>query len=84
VTRIAASDPAYGPPTLTLSNGRLVSNPLATTIRFAYATRGDNQVEAPTQNTWNVRAAKEFRFGRNKFEVALDLFNLFNDDTEFV
>ena len=33
-TRIAAADPQFGPSTVTLSNGRLVSNPLATTLRF--------------------------------------------------
>src|SRR5262249_31312650 len=43
VTRIPAPDPAFGPPTVTLSNGRVVSNPLATTIRFADATRDDGQ-----------------------------------------
>ena len=61
VDRIAAPDPAFGPPTLRLSNGRLVANPLATTIRFAYPTRGEGQIKAPNQNTWNVRVAKEFR-----------------------
>src|SRR6266566_7101203 len=39
VTRIAAPDPAFGPTSVVLSNGRPVSNPLATTIRFAYPTR---------------------------------------------
>ena len=43
VTKLAAPDPAFGPTTLVLSNGRLVSNPLATTIRFAYPTRSDGQ-----------------------------------------
>ena len=46
VNTIAAPDPAFGPATLTLSNGRVVSNPLATTYRFAYATRDDGQIEA--------------------------------------
>jgi len=82
VDRIAASDPAFGPATLRLSNGRLVSNPLATTIRFAYPTRGEGQVKAPNQHTWNVRAAKEFRIGRSKLELAFDVFNLLNDDTD--
>ena len=37
VTRIAAADPAFGPSTVRLSNGRTVANPLATTIRFVQA-----------------------------------------------
>jgi hypothetical protein len=82
VTRIAASDPAFGPPTVRLSNGRLVSNPLATTVRFANATRGDGQIKAPSQHTVNVRAAKSIRFAANRLELAFDVFNLFNDDTD--
>ena len=36
-------DPQFGPPTVTLSNGRVVSNPLATTLRFAFPTRSEGQ-----------------------------------------
>src|SRR5206468_3421286 len=39
LTRLAAPDPKFGPSTVTLSNGRVVSNPLATPVRFAYETR---------------------------------------------
>ena len=49
VTRLAAPDPRFGPPTVTLSNGRIVSNPLATTIRFANATRDDGQFTLPLE-----------------------------------
>lgn len=35
-TFLAAPDPQFSPATLALSNGRSVSNPLATTVRFAY------------------------------------------------
>lgn len=45
LTQIAAADPQFGPPTVTLSNGRIVSNPLATTIRFAFPTRSDGQYQ---------------------------------------
>jgi len=45
-TNIAAPDPQYGPTTLVI-NGRTVSNPLATTYRFAYANRGDGQLWCP-------------------------------------
>ena len=62
VTRIAAPDPAFGPPTLRLSNGRLVSNPLATTVRFAYPTEVKTDQGAHT-DTVNVRAVKSIQFG---------------------
>jgi len=61
----------------------VVANPLATTIRFAYPTRGEGQIKAPNQNTWNVRVAKEFRIrGSQKFELAFDVFNVLNDDAD--
>ena len=78
VTRIAAADPRFGPPTVQLSNGRVVSNPLATTIRFANANRGDGQVEGPAIASWNARAGRDFRIGRRRLEAALDVFNITN------
>ena len=60
VTRIAAADPRFGPPTVTLSNGRVVSNPLATTIRFAGKDRGDQQIKAPYLNVVNLRIGRHF------------------------
>ena len=47
-----------------------MSNPLATTVRVAYATRGEGQLQAPTLATWNDRLAKRFRVGRSNVEVA--------------
>src|SRR5260221_9029756 len=47
VTRMAAADPAFGPPTVRLSNGRVVSNPLATVIRFPDPPRGEGQMRTP-------------------------------------
>ena len=78
VTRIATADPRFGPPTVQLSNGRVVSNPLATTIRFANANRGDGQVEGPAIASWNARAGRDFRIGRRRLEAALDFFNITN------
>ena len=78
VTRIAAADPRFGPPTVQLSNGRVVSNPLATTIRFANANRGDGQVEGPAIASWNARAGRDFRIGSRRVEAALDVFNITN------
>jgi outer membrane receptor for Fe3+-dicitrate len=77
-TNLAASDPQYGPATLTIA-GRTVSNPLATTLRFAYATRGDGQLWTPWLTTWNVRVGRSFRLGEfSSLEAALDTFNLTN------
>src|SRR5262245_2304837 len=61
VTRLAASEPRFGPATVTLSNGRIVSNPLATTIRFANATRDDGQFSLPGTHLLNLRIGKDVR-----------------------
>jgi len=82
VTRIAAPDPAFGPSQVTLSNGRRVTNPLATTIRFAYPTRGDGQTTTPTLHIWNVRAGRAFAFGDVKLEAAIDVFNVTNNGAD--
>jgi len=82
VTRIAAPDPAFGPPTVTLSNGRVVSNPLSTTIRFAYPTRGDNQQTTPDLHQLNVRIGRRFVLGRLKLDGSLDVFNVTNHDAD--
>lgn len=78
VTRIPAADPRFGTPTVRLSNGRVVSNPLATTIRFAYGDRGEGQVEGPAIVSWNARVGRDFRFGARQVEVAVDVFNITN------
>ena len=44
LTRIAAADPIFGPALITLANGTTQPNPLATTNRFKFPTRGDDQV----------------------------------------
>jgi hypothetical protein len=80
VTKIAAPDPAFGPTTLTLSNGRLVSNPLATTIRFAYPTRADGQWAPKGVFSFNLQLGREFTLGRRKLIASLSGFNLTNDD----
>jgi hypothetical protein len=79
VTRIGAADPQFGPTSVTLSNGRVVSNPLSTTIRFAFPTRGDGQVKAAARNEVNVRLGRKFKFGGNRsLDASLDIFNLTN------
>jgi hypothetical protein len=82
LTRVSAPDPAFGSPTVTLSNGRVVSNPLATTLRFAYATRGDGQMTTSHLHIWNVRVSQTFRLRGSAFLVAADLFNVRNDGAD--
>ncbi len=83
VKYLSAPDPQFGPATLTLSNGRVVSNPLATTVRFAYANRGEGQLQSPTLATWNGRVARSFSLGESrKFEVAFSVVNMTNRGTE--
>jgi hypothetical protein len=80
VTRLAAPDPAFGPTTLVLSNGRLVSNPLATTIRFASPTRGEGQFALKGMTSLNLTVAHEFNFAGYRLVASLSGFNLTNHD----
>jgi hypothetical protein len=82
VRRIPAADPAFGPPTVTLSNGRVVQNPLATTIRFAGSTRSDEQFDLPGLHNWSVRIEKRFTIGGVSLAGALDVLNLTNHDAD--
>jgi hypothetical protein len=84
LTRLAAPDPRFGPPTVTLSNGRVVSNPLATTIRFANQTRDEGQFTLPSVHTWNVRIGKDIRLGAHRLEAAVDVFNVTNNDAFYL
>jgi hypothetical protein len=78
-TRLTSSDPQFGPATVTLSNGRLVSNPLATTLRFANATQGDGQFVLPATHYLNLRVARDFKLlSTNRVNVAFDVLNLPN------
>jgi len=78
VTRIAAPDPRFGPSSVTLSNGRSVPNPLATTIRFAYSDRGEGQLKTPNLVVWNAKLQKDIPFGARKIQLSIDVFNLLN------
>ncbi len=78
-TRLDAADPQYGPSTITLSNGRSVSNPLATRIRFAGPTRGDGQLSLDALQNLNVRFGYSFKLqGDHRIRAALDVFNVAN------
>ncbi len=81
VTRIAASDPQFGPPSVTLSNGRVVTNPLATTIRYNFANRGEGQVKADPRKELNLKFTKSFRFARYRAEAGVGIYNVFNSGT---
>jgi hypothetical protein len=77
-TNIAAPDPQYGPTTLAIG-GRTVSNPLATTYRFAYANRGEGQLWCPWLTAWNARLGRSFALREgSSIEVAFDAFNITN------
>jgi carboxypeptidase family protein len=78
VTRLSAADPRFGPSTVTLANGTTQPNPLATTIRFAYANRGEGQVLNEPIRTLQVRIGKVFKFKRNDFESAFSVYNVLN------
>ncbi len=85
-TNIAAPDPRFGPPSITLANSRVVSNPLATTLRFAYEDRGTGQLWTPWLNTWNVRVGRRFRVAGTTLDTGIDVFNVTNNaaDQQFV
>jgi len=78
VTRIAAPDPQFGPATVRLANGLTVPNPLATTIRFAFPTRGDGQVELETARYLQLTVGRVFKAGRLEFEPTFNAFNILN------
>jgi Carboxypeptidase regulatory-like domain/TonB dependent receptor len=79
LTRLTAPDPRFGPTTVTLSNGRVVSNPLATTIRFSGATRDDGQFVLPATHYLNLRLGRGFALsGGRRLTVSLDFLNVVN------
>jgi Carboxypeptidase regulatory-like domain/TonB dependent receptor-like, beta-barrel len=82
IKTLAANDPevaAHGPQQLTLSNGRVVSNPLYATTRLV-GPRGEGQLRAPNLPRLNMRFGKEFRFKENHtLEANADFFNITNN-----
>jgi hypothetical protein len=78
--RLVAADPALGPSTIVLSNGRVAQNPLATVLRFAYATRGDGQFQLHDYHVLNLRLTKEVAMGgRRRLAVMADVYNATNN-----
>ncbi len=82
VTRLAATDPdvtRFGPPTVPVTGGRTQPNPLNTTIRYNYPTRGEGQVRAPAIGTLGVKIGKKIALGGTReVEIAGNLLNLLN------
>lgn len=79
VTQLAANDPqiaVFGP--ARTSNGQ--NNPLATPMRFVYATRGEGQVQAPAIKTLGLNVNKSVGLGNSREAViSVAIFNPTND-----
>ena len=78
VTRIAAADPIFGPARVTLADGTTQANPLATTIRFAFPTRGEGSVLNEPTRSLQLKVGREFTYGRNRLMTSLNIYNLLN------
>jgi len=78
VMRLDQEDLRGGPATVRLTNDRVVSNPLATSLRFAFPTRADGQLTLTGMHLWNIRVSRTFRRQRHEIETAADLYNVMN------
>ena len=47
-------------------------------MRFAYASRGEGQLQAPTLAQWSARVGWRFALGSRRFDIALSLLNIAN------
>ena len=72
------ADPIFGPARVTLANGTTQANPLATTIRFAFPTRGEGSVLNEPTRSLQLKVGKQFEFGQQRFTASLNIFNLLN------
>ena len=73
------ADPIYGPGTVRLDNGTTQPNPLATTWRFANATRSDGQLRNETARYLQLNIGRSIKLGRQSLEPAIGIFNVFNN-----
>ena len=85
--QIPVADPTFGPASIQVTNSsgvtRTVANPLATTLRWAYDTRGEGQFTPAGQHVWNLRLGRDFRLANGRrVEVAADILNLANFNKE--
>ncbi|MCX6550303.1 MAG: carboxypeptidase regulatory-like domain-containing protein [Acidobacteria bacterium] len=77
-TRLAAADPTFGPSTVTLANGTKQANPLATTIRINFPTRGEGQTLNEPTRALQLKIGREFKLGRSAVTPSLNIYNLLN------
>ena len=78
VVQNATGDPIFGPGRVTLANGTTQANPLATSWRFAYATRSEGQILNETTRYLQMNVGRSFKFGRQSFDLGAGIFNVFN------
>lgn len=78
VIQMPTGDPVFGPGTVRLANGTTQPNPLATSWRFAYGTRGDGQIRNETARYLQLNLNRSIRFGQQSVELGLGIFNVFN------
>jgi len=84
LTRVAASDPRFGPALIPVVGGTQ-SNPLATTNRFKYPTRGDSQVLGDPIMILNMKIGKKIRLGSTRnAEIAANIFNVLNTSASWL
>jgi len=79
-TMIAEPDPRF-PADQAVFPGLKIPNPLGTTVRFAYPTRGEGQLRLPMVHTLALRLGFRRVTGWGRIEPALDVFNPLNWDT---
>jgi len=73
------ADPVFGPSTVTSSTGNTESNPMAGTVRFRFATRGEGQESLPAIKNLSIRVGKVFSLGGDReLELAANFFNVAN------
>ena len=79
VVQNATGDPIFGPARVTLANGTTQANPLATSWRFAYATRSENQLLNETTRYLQLNLSRSIKFGTaQSLQLGLGIFNVFN------
>lgn len=78
IVQLPTGDPAFGPGTVVLANGSRQANPLATSWRFAYGTRGDGQIRNETARYLQLNLSRSFTFGTQRVDLGLGIFNVFN------
>jgi hypothetical protein len=78
VVQNATGDPIFGPARVTLANGTTQANPLATSWRFAHATRSDGQLLNETTRYLQLNLSRSIKLSTQSLELGLGIFNVFN------